>query len=190
MNITARAFAPALLGLFSLLAACEDSTSSPAPPAPGAPDDSPPVDNEPSCPTTTTGPTMHKYDVEENEVWTAEASPHVIEYDVSVRSGRTLTIEPCAKVLVKKGQHLFVAYPGTPNSGKLVAEGTAKRPISFAGLDGARWASLFVYAPGTARLKHLTLEGGGGGNFENEASLVVRGDSEDGADPLVFVDNV
>jgi hypothetical protein len=195
MNITARAFAPALLGLFSLLAACEDSTSSPAPGAPGSDvpqtgDESPPVSNEPSCPTTTTGPTMHEYDVGENEVWTAEASPHVIEYDVSVRSGRTLTIEPCAKVLVKKGQHLMVAFPGTPNSGKLIAEGTAKRPISFAGFEGQRWASLFVYAPGTARLAHVSLEGGGGGDFEQAASLVVRGDGEDGADPLVFADNV
>jgi hypothetical protein len=194
MNITARAFAPALLGLFSLLAACEDSTSSPSPTTPGSDvpqtGETPPADNEPSCPTTTTGPTMHEGDVQDGEVWTAEASPHVIEYDVNVRSGATLTIAPCAKILVKKGQHLRVATPITPNSGTLVAEGTAKRPISFAGLDGARWASIFVQAPGTARLAHVTLEGGGGGDFEGGSSLVVRGDSEDGADSLVFVDHV
>ena len=195
MNITARAFAPALLGLFSLLAACEDSTPSPAPGAPGSDvpqtgDNTPPVDNEPSCPTTTTGPTIHKGDVQNGEVWTAEASPHVIEYDVNVRSAATLTIEPCAKILVKKGQHLRVATPNTPNSGTLIAEGTAKRPISFAGLEGARWASIYVQGPGTARLAHVNIEGGGGGDFEGAASLVARGDGIDGADPIVFVDGV
>lgn len=203
MNITARRFVPAPFVLFSLLAlaACEDSTSHPAPGTPGSegpqtgdPGDRGPgpgtTDDEPTCPTTTTGPTKHAYDVKGNEVWTAEASPHIIEWDVRVRDGNTLTIEPCAKVLVKKGQHLSVAYPGTPNTGKLVAEGTAKRPITFSGLDGERWASLLVHAGGTASLKHVSLEGGGGGHFERGASLLLRGDGVDGADALAFVDHV
>lgn len=47
---------------------------------PGAP----PAD-EPACPTTTTGPTLHKGDVLDGEVWTAEASPHVVEMASSSR---------------------------------------------------------------------------------------------------------
>jgi hypothetical protein len=179
-------FASAFL-LFALLAACEDGSSDHA----QAPGMNPPApDDEPSCPTTTTGPTIHRGDVKDGEVWTAEASPHVIEGDVTVRDGAKLTIAPCAKVVVKKGQHLEVAYPLTPNEGTLIAEGTAKRPITFGGENGERWASIYVQAAGTARLAYVTLQGGGGGDFEQGASLVARGDSEAGADPVVFVDHV
>ncbi len=199
MKIASRFAWPAAV-LLALLAACEDSTngggassSSGGVPTPGSssggrPDA--PGDDEPSCPTTTAGPTFHKGDVQDGEVWTAEASPHIVEYDVNVRGGAKLTIAPCAEVQVAKGQHLRVAFPGTPNTGTLVAEGTAKRPIKIHGRDGARWASLYVHAPGTARLAHVTLEGGGGGDFERGSSLDVLGDGEDGADPIVFVDHV
>lgn len=200
MKIASRFALPAVV-LFSLLAACEDSTtgggqsSSGGTPPPGSSsggngDPGNPPDDEPSCPTTTTGPTFHKGDVKDGEVWTAEASPHIVEYDVNVRGGAKLTIAPCAEVQVAKGQHIRVATPSTPNTGTLIAEGTAKRPIKIHGKDGARWASIYVQAPGTARLAYVTLEGGGGGDFERESSLDVLGDGEDGADPLVFVDHV
>lgn len=143
------------------------------------------------CPAPAGGPTTHAGDVKDGEVWTAAASPHVVTADVNVRTGAKLTIEPCARVELAKGAHVRVAYPGTPNiGGTVVAEGTAEHPITFAGRGGERWASLYVYAPGTARLAYVTLEGGGGGDFEDGATLDVIGDGALPADPLLFVDHV
>lgn len=178
--------------------ACESSSGSGSPPPPSAADGgsidppsseagAPVVD----CPAPSGGPTTHKGDIQGEETWTAAGSPHIVEFDVNVRNGAKLTIEPCAEVQVMKGQHVFVAYPGTPNAGgTLIAEGSAEHPIRIAGKDGASWASLYVVAPGTARLKYVTLEGGGGGDFEDNATIDVLGNGELPADPLLFVDHV
>ena len=45
-------------------------------------------------------------------------------------------------------------------------------------------------APGTARFAHVTFEGGGGGDFQESATLAAYGDGEDGADPIIGVDHV
>jgi hypothetical protein len=177
-----------LFFVFGLAAGCsstDEASSGGADPDAGAVEEPPPA-----CPEPTEGPTTHAGDIEADEVWTAAGSPHLVTGDVSVRAGARLTIEPCAEVLFDAGAHLLIAFPGTPTAGSLVAEGNAERPIRFAGHDGARWASLQVHAPGTARLAYVTLEGGGGGDFEEGATLSAYGDGEDGADPLVFVDHV
>ncbi len=194
------------LGLASLLFACvEDSSPTPGQPdggtprlpAPGSttppaptttPPNEPPV--EPGCEVPKNGPTVHKGDVTGEEVWTADASPHLVDATVSVRNGAKLTIEPCAEVRLAAGASIQVAYPITPNTGALIAEGTAKRPIRFVGKDGARWGSVAIHAPGTARLAHATFDNGGGADFQHGATLVAYGDGVDGADPLLFVDNV
>lgn len=182
------------------LAACEDDASSPEPSPDagtssfdaGEPDASQTVDAGPTgCPPPTHGPTTHDREPEADEVWTADTSPHIVTVDLPVRDGRKLTIEPCAEVRVAKGKHLFVAYPGTPNvGGRLIAEGTAERPIAIRGQTSDPWASLYVHAPGTARLAWVTLEGGGGGDFEDNATIDVLGDGVAPADPLLFVDHV
>jgi hypothetical protein len=107
-----------------------------------------------------------------------------------VRNGAKLTIEPCAEVRLAKGQAINVAHPGSPNAGTLVAEGTADLPIRIGGDAGARWASLAIRAPGTARLSYVTFEGGGGGDFQDGATIAVYGDGEDGADEMLFADHV
>jgi hypothetical protein len=185
----------ALVVLLPLLAACEDDTSSGNPGAPGGPLDPtpsgetpPPV--EPACEAPTKGPTLHKGDVGDDEVWHADASPHILEGNVTIRNGRTLTIEPCAEVLFGKGMTMQVAAPATPNKGSLVAQGTAKRPIRFAGRDGARWSNLHVQAPGTARLAYVTFENGGSDDFAQGSSIRAVGDGVDGADPLLQLDHV
>ncbi|HSO33890.1 MAG TPA: hypothetical protein VLT33_15260, partial [Labilithrix sp.] len=96
--------------------------------SPGVPDASAPAVD---CPAPTAGPTVHTGDVKGDEVWTAAASPHVLDANVNIRDGAKLTIEPCAEVLLAKGAHLQVAYPITPNTGTLIAEGTAAKPIRF-----------------------------------------------------------
>lgn len=189
-----------VLGLVSVLvlvpafAACEDSSAAPDDPSVPAPVTSAPTPAPgpapPACTAPTKGPTTHKGDIAADETWRADESPHIIDYNVTIRNGRTLTIEPCAEVRIAKGAHIQVAFPGTPNSGTLVAEGTEKRPIRITGKDGARWSSVMVHAPGTARLAYVTMEGGGGGDFQDHATLLAIGDGVDGADPLVRLDHV
>jgi hypothetical protein len=178
---------------------CSSSATSPSP-SPGAdagadadatpaPADGPVVID---CPTPTGGPTSHSGDVKGDETWTAAASPHIISSSVAVRDGAKLTIEPCATVLVAQDQRLSVAFPLTPNTGTLIAEGTPEHPIRFAGQDGARWADLYIDAPGTARLKYVTLEGGGSnaGDGTGGATIFVNGDSVLPADPTILLDHV
>jgi len=141
------------------------------------------------CPVPT-GPTMHRGDVKGNEVWTAAGSPHIVEWDVNVRDGATLTLEPCAEVQIKKDKGIRVAFPMTPNRGTLIAEGTQKKPIKIVGFEGQRWGQLFVHAPGKARLAHLTLEGGGGNGSPSGASLVYFGDGLLPSKKDVLVDHV
>ncbi len=194
-------YLPLLVALPILALACEDagngassssggSSGLPAPGSstPGTPGETPP--DEPSCPTTTTGPTVHEGDIEGDEVWTAETGPHVVEHTVNVRNGAKLTIAPCTEVRVKKGQYLQVAYPSTPNTGTLVAEGTAKRPIKIVGDAGERWSSLAVHGPGTARLAHVTLQNGGGGDFQHHATIAAYGGSGEGSEPIIKADHV
>lgn len=194
MNRVFASFGAVILAAAFASTACEESTEVTPNPTPDG-GDSPSTEADASapidCPAPTGGPTMHRDDVEGEQVWTAAGSPHIVTYDVNVRNGAKLTIEPCAEVLVAKGKHINIAYPGSPNiGGTLIAEGTATKPIKFAGQDGARWASIYVSAPGTARLKYVTLEGGGGGDFEDNTTINVLGDGALPADPLLFVDHV
>ncbi len=129
---------------------------------------------EPTCPAETFGPTLHADDIVGHEVWRAEDGPHVVMYTVDVREDAILEIEPCSVVQLAEGTGINVAYPGTPTTGTLIAEGTAEQPIRFEGLHGARWGHVLVNSPGTARLRHVTLEGGGGVDLSG-GSLVVSG---------------
>jgi hypothetical protein len=173
-----------LLGLFA--AGCFTSTDPVPPPAAETPDagTTTPVVH---CPEPKSGPTIHKGDLAGDEVWTADASPHVVEYTVTVRNGKKLTIEPCAVVQFAPKAGLSVAYPITPNQGTLIAEGTAEKPIRFEGKNGAKWHSIYVQAPGTARLSHVTIKDAG---QDAPAALIAYGSS---AFPLrrdLFVDHV
>lgn len=188
----------AVLTVFFFSAAACDDGSSPSPSPSPVPSPSSPGGSSggssgeiPNTCAPQTGPGVtHSGDIQGDATWTAADSPHVITANVNVRGGAKLTIEPCAVVQIAKGAYINVAQPITPNSGTLIAEGKADRPIRFEGKDGARWASVSVRAPGTARFAHVTFEGGGGGDFQNGATLAVYGDGEDGADPILSVDHV
>src|SRR5689334_21689360 len=83
----------------TLLAACSS-------PSEVAPDASVTGD----CPVPTAGPTRHAGDILTDEVWSAAGSPHIVDDDVSVREGATLTIEPCASVQIAAEKRIEIAY--------------------------------------------------------------------------------
>jgi hypothetical protein len=136
------------------------------------------------CKEPTSGPTHHDSNISADETWTAEGSPHILDWDVYVLEGATLTIEPCAEILVDEGMALGV------HGGELLAEGTADAPIHVAGLDGAAWSKLEFSAPGTARLAHVDIEGGGNHDFDDSASVLVRSDGTPPAVAVLHVDHV
>ena len=94
------------------------------------------------CPAPTSGPTNHPGTVG-TETWTAAGSPHKVPLNTNI-SG-TLTIEPCAEVLI--GGQLNLSVEGT---GKLVAEGTANKPIHIGALDTTKpFAKISTHNGGT-----------------------------------------
>lgn len=169
------------LALVGMLSACGERDDQPIP--------DPGQQEEPACPTETSGPTFHRGDVAGREIWTAETGPHVIEQQLNVRDGAELIIEPCTEVLVAEDVSINVAHPITPNTGRLVAEGTAERPIRIRGLDGHRWGHLHLIAPGEVRLRHVTFENGGGATAEG-ATITVYGAGSTPTYRGLFVDHV
>ncbi|MDO9015536.1 MAG: hypothetical protein Q8S73_44855 [Deltaproteobacteria bacterium] len=139
------------------------------------------------CPViTNTTPTTHPLSIEQSETWTAAASPHVVQGDTRLAEGATLTIEPCARVVFRADASLTLARANT----RLVAEGTASRPISFTGLSGARWGQLKVEGPARASLRYVSFADGGADRFHSNASLVLRGDLTLPAKPVALLDHV
>jgi hypothetical protein len=194
-SIASPVFVSSLL-LLTTAPACQDSPEDPA----GDPGTSESGDLEPgdsgtgepppaACPEPTAGPTLHAEDIAGDEVWTADTGPHIVDGTLRIRDGASLTIEPCTVVQLGEDAGFEVAFPGTPSSGTLVAEGEAERPIRFEGLDGARWGRVFVHAPGQVRLAHVTLSGGGAVDGSG-ATLVAQGDGVLPSDRGLLVDHV
>ncbi|CAN99285.1 putative secreted protein [Sorangium cellulosum So ce56] len=137
------------------------------------------------------GPTVHSGDrIADDETWTAEGSPHIVESFVEITEAARLTVEPCAEVQFAENAGIGVAYIGEGQEGALIAEGTEERPIRLAGKDGARWVGVLVQAPGTATLRHVTIEGASGDSPDGEASLVIHGDMTMPVKKPVLVDHV
>lgn len=189
---------PAAMMVLCILAACppeeatteatDTSTSDPTGPSTG--DEQPTTGGEPSCPTPTAGPTMHNGELGMNEVWTADAGPHIVTRFVTVPDGATLTIEPCAEVRMQADAALVFGHSSGMVVTTLKAEGEAERPIRFV-RDGAEpWSALVAYNPAQLLLSHVTLEGGGSDEFLGGASLVLRGTSETPTKKLARVDHV
>lgn len=131
-------------------------------------------------------PTTHPLSIDRSETWTAAGSPHVVQGDTRLAEGTTLTIEPCAQVVFRPDASLTVARANT----RLVAEGTADRPITFEGLAGARWGQVTVEGQGRGVLRHVSFADGGADRFHGNATLVLRGDLALPAKPVALLDHV
>lgn len=140
------------------------------------------------CPTPAGGPTTHASGAVDTETWTAAASPHIVPSTLGVRG--TLTIEPCAEVLIAGGAAITVGA-----TGKLVAEGLATKPIRIGARDaGKPFARLQASGGGTLRLAYTTVEGGGdpeNGVVDITGAIYAQGEDQTApTQPTVFVDHV
>jgi hypothetical protein len=138
-----------------------------------------------TCTEPTGGPTMHESTLFADETWSAEAGPHQVTFDIAVSEGATLTIEPCAEVLIAAGRSITV-------SGALEAPGTPSEPIRIGALDAEPWATIQSYG-GMLNLSSTTIEGGGdpgGVDPSLVAMLDVRGDQTMPTQELLHVDHV
>jgi hypothetical protein len=139
--------------LAALLVAC-DRLSSPEPPRPALPPFdaardsyiSRPTRRSPGCPaatgTASGDGSLHGDTVAGAERWLASESPHRLPYGLHVHPGATLTIEPCALLLVGPGMEIVVH-----GGAVLLASATEERPIRVARLDPARaWQAIEMRA--------------------------------------------
>ena len=131
------------------------------------------------CPALTGMGTSHNATVTADETWTAAASPHVVS---SLRVEATLTLEPCAVVVFKKGAELAVGNSSsTGKAGKVVAngtfDGTKLLPVVFrAETAGDRWASFFVNVTGSLDFSYTAISSGGSKDASStNAAIEARG---------------
>ncbi|MDB5215814.1 MAG: Fibronectin type domain protein, partial [Myxococcaceae bacterium] len=141
------------------------------------------------CVPPTKGPTMHGggSTSDPDETWTADGSPHILPFDTTIY--KTVTVEPCAEVLIADGHQITIR-----NGGKLVAEGTATKRIHFGAKDaGKPFANIRTLAPSTARFAYTTIDGGGkplATTTYLAGTLDMSGDGNQPTQEVLFVDHV
>jgi len=87
--------------------------------------------------------------------WDVSGSPYLIDGDITVPAGQTLTIEPGVEVLFQSWYSLTI-------NGTLIADGTDNEPILFGGgHETAGWLGIrFVNAPDGSLLDNIIVENG------------------------------
>jgi hypothetical protein len=106
------------------------------------------------CPKPTAGPTSHAGSIG-TETWTADKSPHILSSDIAITG--TVTIEPCAEVLIAGGKTVTVF-----STGKIVADGLVNKPIHIgASAAGTPFAAIRTANGSTIHMSYVTIDGGG-----------------------------
>lgn len=137
-----------------------------------------------------TGVVEHGTDIAADETWVGGTTHFVREY-VTVRAPATLTIEPCAVVQIAANRTITVRGDSSMNTARLIARGTADRPIRFERrVASDAWGGLRGYnASSLIDLAYVELEGGGA-NTGNGATLELNGENIQGApSPVITVDH-
>lgn len=109
--------------------------------------------------------TVHSGNTTASETWDLAGSPHRFPDGIEIQSGATVTVEPCALVLVGQGDRWIHVNRG----GALVAEGQVGKPILFDADPGAgapqpgSWDGIYLDdgAGSTTRFHHVLIEHAG-----------------------------
>jgi hypothetical protein len=127
--------------------------------------------------------TLHASSVTGNEHWTLEGSPHRFPNGVHLLAGATVTIAPCAVVLVGSGRDIVVQ-----NDARLRAEGVANRPVLFSSLSedphAGDWAGIELRErtlPNTV-FCHTIVEYAGAKTTVREPGAAIRSSQTHGLD--------
>jgi hypothetical protein len=136
------------------------------------------------CPVPTGAGTTHQGNVNEAQTWTADGSPHVVPFDMSVNA--PLTIEACAIVRLAPAITVTVR-----TGGSIDAAGEPDHPVTIQPRDmGAPWAAIRAVG-GTLRFVHAIVAGGGDpGNAVPDlvGALDVRGDQTLPPQPILHAE--
>jgi len=139
--------------------------------------------NVPSeCPAAGT-PTPHQSSITVSESW---SGAHLLKYDTSIEAGVTITLAPCAVLLLEPGHELKV-------KGVLDAQGEPAHPVTITRAGAAAWATLRVVGPGQLRLVNTRVEGGGDPlNWGHDlvGMIVATGDQGQPTQEVVHVEHV
>ncbi len=139
-----------------------------------------------SCPAPTHGPTLHQ-GLKGAETWTADASPHVVPFSLSVHA--KLVIEPCATVEIAGGATIEIF-----SDGRLEANGLAGQEIAIGRKDPkTAWGSISLGGGGSLSLENATLDGGGdpmNTAIDVGATVSVSGGSSTTPDDVLHVAHV
>lgn len=139
------------------------------------------------CPAPPPGIKTHTGNITADETW--GPGYHNVDFDVSIRSGATLTIEPCAIVRVIGSRGLNVGF-STSDKGNLVAKGLADKPILFEGQSG-KWGGILVNPPGKADLAYVVIKDGGDpAASRGGGALHLLGDGTQPLQEIATVDHV
>jgi len=166
------------LGCVFAIAACGDD----GPPGGGTDTDPGPDDltQRGSCEDAPGAGTDHMGLVSQAETWTAAGSPHRVTSDLAIKA--TVTIEPCAVVLLGSSVHVTVGSATEP--GSIIGHGTSQlvggvldvRPVTFDALTpAAKWAQIIIEPKGTLDLDVAAIQNGGQPTINEPGMLVVRG---------------
>lgn len=131
------------------------------------------------------GPTLHPGSINSAETWTAAASPHVLQFDTTFYAA--VTLEPCVELRMPANTTLTIR-----SDGKLIAEGTAARPIHITS-DVAGQPFSRIASGNEVRLAYVTIDGGGArlnGGVANAGVLDLQGDQTLPTQGLLHVDHV
>lgn len=163
-----------LAAAFAISAGCSSSSSPAAPGAGGAGSDGgteggPAIDNQ--CPAPTGPGTDVHTSPSTDTTFTAEGSPYRIDFSLSVASDVTLTLAPCAVLLMGDNASIDV-------DGKLVSAGAPGRPVTIKRHDPAKpWGWLDASKQNklpALDLAYTILDGGGKADTTPEFSSAVR----------------
>lgn len=115
--------------------------------------------------------TVHDGQVARDETWSLEDSPHRLPEGLDINDGATLTLAPCAVVLVGSTNQIRVT-----DGGGLIAVGDAQHPIRIGSNNpqpqSGDWSHLWfsLRARATSRLSHVVIEHGGSAAYVHEVS--------------------